>query len=268
MTAVKLAFSPCPNDTFVFGAMVHGLVNSEGLRFDYRMEDVETLNTMALSGRGEVVKVSYHAYLYLSEKYALLDSGSALGFGNGPLLISKKPCSPDDLQAMTVAIPCKYTTANLLLKLALPGVRMKRIMVFSRIEDAILEGEADAGVIIHENRFTFEKKGLVKIMDLGEYWEQQTGLPVPFGGIVAKKSLGYETIGKLNRVLHRSVEFAMQNPGSVMEFVRCNAREMDEEVMMKHIRLYVNQHTLDLGPEGKKAVHELIRRSGAVRDIP
>jgi 1,4-dihydroxy-6-naphthoate synthase len=145
---------------------------------------------------------------------------------------------------------------------------MKRIMVFSRIEDAILEGEADAGVIIHENRFTFEKKGLVKIMDLGEYWEQQTGLPVPLGGIVAKKSLGYETIGKLNRVLHRSVEFAMQNPGSVMEFVRCNAREMDEEVMMKHIRLYVNQHTLDLGPEGKKAVRELIRRSGAVRDLP
>jgi 1,4-dihydroxy-6-naphthoate synthase len=260
MPVINIGFSPCPNDTFIFDAMVHGKIDTEGLEFSYFMKDVETLNHLAMKGGVEMVKVSYHAWLYLMNNYALLDSGSALGSGNGPLLIAKKHYSAEELRGLTIAIPGEYTTAHLLLKLAMPEAGIKKIMIFSRIEDAILNHEADAGVIIHENRFTYEKKGLVKILDLGEYWEGLTHLPIPLGGIIAKKSLGFETIHKLDRIMRRSVEHAMKDPAGAMEFVRCNAQEMDEEVMMKHIRLYVNQFTIGLGNEGKKAIQILVEK--------
>ena len=258
MKHLTLAFSPCPNDTFIFDAMVHGKIDTEGLSFDFRMEDVETLNHLALEGKIDMIKVSYHAFLYLQEKYRLLDSGSALGRGNGPLLVSKKRYSVSDLTDLTVAIPGEYTTAHLLLKVMAPSVRNKKILVFHQIEDAILNGDVDAGVIIHENRFTYEKRGLQKIADLGEYWENTTGMPVPLGGIVARKDLGEEILSCLNRVMRRSVEFALGNPGKVMDFVRRNAQEMEEEVMKKHIALYVNDFTIDLGMEGKSAVEKLV----------
>lgn len=257
MPRISLAFSPCPNDTFVFYAMTHGKVDTEGLAFGYHMADVETLNHIALRGGAEMIKVSYHAWLYLGANYSLLDAGSALGFGNGPLLISKMEYTAEDVTGLTIAVPGEYTTAHLLLKLAFPKARKKRLMVFSEIEDSVLLGTADAGVIIHENRFTYAQKGLRKILDLGEFWEQKTGSPVPLGGIVAKKSLGYNTINKLNRIMKRSVLWAMEHPEETMDFVREHAQEMDEEVMRKHIGLYVTDFTIDLGKEGKAAIGKM-----------
>ena len=251
---IQLAFSPCPNDTFIFDALVHGKIDLEGLEFDFRMEDVETLNNMALKGQADMIKVSYHAYLYLQRSYALLQSGSALGRGNGPLLIARKNFSHEEIPFLTVAIPGEYTTAHLLFRLAYPEAALKRFMVFSQVEDAVLNNAVDLGVIIHENRFTYGDKGLTKILDLGEYWESLTRSPIPLGGIVAKKSLGYEIINKLNRIMHRSVEYAMLNGPDVMPFVRTNAQEMNEDLMMKHIGLYVNEFTLELGKEGTSAV--------------
>jgi 1,4-dihydroxy-6-naphthoate synthase len=261
MNKIKLAFSPCPNDTFIFEAMVHGKIDTEGIEFTSGLHDVETLNYMALKGQMDVCKVSYHAFLYLANNYVLLDSGSALGSGNGPLLISKHPYSLDEIEKRSVAIPGEYTTANLLLKFAAPGITNKIIRVFSEIEDSVLNGTSECGVIIHENRFTYEKKGLIRLMDLGEYWEQQTQLPIPLGGIVVRKSLGYEIINKMNRIMRRSVEYAMNYPEAAMEYVKQNAREMDEQVMKKHIGLYVNDYTLDLGSKGKKAIEVLFQRT-------
>jgi 1,4-dihydroxy-6-naphthoate synthase len=251
---INLAFSPCPNDTFIFAPMVKGLINTENLEFNYRMEDVEILNHLAIDKIPDMVKVSYHAFLYLQPVYRLLDSGSALGFGNGPLLISKKNYSIHDLEDKIVAIPGEYTTAHLLLKILAPGIRQKKIIVFNKIEDSILNGEVDAGVIIHENRFTYQNRGLVKICDLGEEYEKMYHAPIPLGGIIAQKKLGEEPLEKLNRVLHNSVAFSMKNPEKVMDFVRKNAQEMDDEVMLKHIRLYVNNFTLDLGQDGRQAL--------------
>jgi 1,4-dihydroxy-6-naphthoate synthase len=267
-TVIHLGFSPCPNDTFIFAAMVHGMIDTEGLDFDYRMEDVERLNHLAMDGTLDMVKVSYHAFLHLAPTYRLLDSGSALGFGNGPLLISKKKYSIGDLDDLTIAIPGEYTTAHLVLKLLAPRIHHKKILVFNEIEGAILKDEVDAGVIIHENRFTYERRGLQKIADLGEAYENLTHCPIPLGGIIAQKKLGAETLDKLNRVMHRSVAYAMGNPGSVMDFVRCNAQEMEDEVMLKHIHLYVNNYTLDLGPDGRKAIarlFELAHDSGMIQ---
>lgn len=257
MSVINLGFSPCPNDTFIFAAMMHGMIDTEGLEFDYRMEDVEKLNLLAMEGVMDMVKVSFHAFLHLSPVYRLLDSGSALGFGNGPLLISKKKYSIGDLDNLRVAIPGEYTTAHLLLKLLAPRVQRKKILVFNEIEDAIIKEEVDAGVIIHESRFTYERKGLQKIADLGEAYEDLTHCAIPLGGIIAQKKLGKETLDKLNRVMHRSVAYAMENPGAVMDFVRCNSEEMEDEVMLKHIHLYVNNFTLDLGSEGRKAIARL-----------
>ena len=262
---IKLAISPCPNDTFIFDPILHGRIDLEGLRFECAFHDVETLNSMALAGDADMIKVSFFTYLLVHRNFALLDSGSAMGFGNGPLLISRKEYTMDDLPSLRVALPGRYTTANMLFSIAAPGVGEKVYMVFSDIEQAILDGRADAGVIIHENRFTYEQKGLRKIMDLGARWEQMTGSPVPLGGILSRRGLGYNMINKLNRIMYRSVEFAMKNPEVPMPFVRLHAQEMDEEVMRMHIGLYVNENTLSMGTGGKVAIqklHDLARDKG------
>jgi 1,4-dihydroxy-6-naphthoate synthase len=256
---IKLAFSPCPNDTFIFDALVHGKIDTEGLGFDYRMEDVESLNRLAMAGKIDMVKISYHTWLYLAQKFILLNSGSALGFGNGPLLIAKKEMTPEEISGALIAIPGEFTTAHLLFRIAYPEANNKRFMVFSEIEDAILSGRADAGVIIHENRFTYQSKGLKKLTDLGQYWEQLTHCPIPLGGIVVRSTLQDETVAKLQRIMHRSVTWALEYPEEAMPFVRCNAREMDEEVMKKHIALYVNEFSVDLGTRGKQAVSMLMK---------
>lgn len=258
MTSIKLTlgFSPCPNDCFIFDAMIHHKIDTEGLAFDVLMEDVETLNKKAFEGNIDITKLSYHAYAYLTDKYVLLDSGSALGKGCGPLLVqSWKVGKLESLDFKTkIAIPGKLTTANFLFSLAYPQCTNKTEIVFSEIEDAILNGRFDAGVIIHENRFTYEQKGLKKITDLGEYWEQKTGLPIPLGGIVINRNLSDEIKNKVNRVLRKSVEYAFANPKSSLHFVKQHAQEMSEEVMYKHIDLYVNKYSIDLGVEGKKAI--------------
>ncbi|MDX2278740.1 MAG: 1,4-dihydroxy-6-naphthoate synthase [Saprospiraceae bacterium] len=263
-----IGFSPCPNDTFIFDAMLHGKVDTEGLEFEVFMEDVEALNRRAFAGELTITKLSYHAFAHLTQQYALLDAGSALGNNCGPLLIAKKPLTEAEVNAARIAIPGKMTTANFLLSMAFPAAKNKTEVLFSDVEDAVLENRADAGLIIHENRFTYQQKGLVKIMDLGEHWEQTTGLPIPLGGIVVHRSLSAEDQAKINRVMRRSVEYAFAHPAEVMPFVRAHAQAMEDAVMQAHIDLYVSQFTVDLGTRGRAAILEMFRIAEAQQIIP
>ncbi len=258
---LTLGFSPCPNDTFIFDAMIHGKIDTEGLSFDVLMADVEELNKKAMAGEIQITKLSYHAYAYLTDKYQLLNAGSALGNNCGPLLIAKRVYNDKEIPSLKVAIPGKYTTANFLLSLAYPNIENKKEMLFSDIEPAVLNDEVDAGLIIHENRFTYEQKGLKKIVDLGEYWENNTGLPIPLGGIVIKRDLDTSLKQKVDRVLRRSVEFALKKPEQTMSFVRQYAQEMDEKVMMQHVGLYVNDFTVNLGEKGRKAIEFMFEKA-------
>jgi 1,4-dihydroxy-6-naphthoate synthase len=256
---LSIGFSPCPNDCFIFDAMIHGKIDTEGIVFVPVMEDVETLNQKAFKGELDVTKLSFHAFAYLTKEYQLLNSGSALGNNCGPLLVAK---SELQVQPLTrIAIPGKYTTANFLLSLAFPEAKNKVEMLFSEIEDAVINGKADAGLIIHENRFTYEQKGLKKIIDLGEYWEQLSKTPIPLGGIVVKRNFDEELKEKIDRILKKSVEYAFANPESSKEFVKKHAQEMSEEVIYKHINLYVNKYSVDLGAEGKRAVKLLFDKA-------
>jgi len=276
---LSLGFSPCPNDTFIFDALIHHKVDTEGLRFDVYYEDVETLNQKAFNAELDITKLSYHAYAYAANDYVLLDAGSALGFGVGPLLISRDPGLADRLSAaghhaeppgdqLRVGIPGKYTTANFLLGLAFPKLVNKEEMVFSAIEQALIEGRIDLGLIIHENRFTYQQKGLYKVMDLGDYWERTTGSPIPLGGIVASRRLPDDVKHKINRVIRKSVEFAFANPQSGIDFIRSHAQEMSEAVMYKHIELYVNRFSVALGHEGRAAIQTLFNKAWALQVVP
>ena len=254
---LTLAYSPCPNDTFIFDAMVHHKVDTEGVEFEVQLHDIEALNLMAFDKNIDVTKLSYNAFLYLYKKYALLSSGSALGEKCGPLLIAKHEKIKSFNAQSLVAIPGKYTTANSLFSLAFPNNINTKEMLFSEIEDAVLVGEVDAGIIIHENRFTYLEKGLEKLMDLGEYWEEQTQLPIPLGGIVVSKSLDSSVQKKISRVLRRSVEFALEFPKESNDYVKQHAQEMDIDVMNSHIQLYVNDYSIELGNMGRKAIYYL-----------
>ena len=262
---LTLGFSPCPNDTFIFDALIHHKIDTEGLDFEVFFDDVETLNQKAMQGVLDITKLSYHAFAYVTDKYVLLDVGSALGFGVGPLLISNFEISISDLEkksmAYKIGIPGKYTTANFLLGLAFPEAKNKEVMVFSEIENALLGNKIDIGLIIHENRFTYQDKGLHKILDLGDYWEKQTGCAIPLGGIVVNRRLPLDVQLKVNRCIRRSVEFAFANPKSGLEFIREHSQEMSEEVMYKHIDLYVNKYSVDLGEEGRKAIQLLFDKA-------
>ncbi len=265
---LSLGFSPCPNDTFIFDAMIHSKIDTEELEFEVFLKDVEELNHMAFAGELDVTKLSYHAFAYLTDRYRLLNAGSALGNNCGPLLIAKVPKTQAEIINGTIAIPGKYTTANFLLGYAFPEAQRKVEMLFSDIENAVLNGEVDAGLIIHENRFTYQQKGLVKIADLGELWETNTGMPIPLGGIVVKKSLPEAIQQKVDRVLRRSVQFAFDHPRSSLDFVRAYAQEMDEAVMYQHIELYVNRYTLELGSQGRAAVQHLFDVAAKQQFIP
>lgn len=281
---LTLGFSPCPNDTFIFDALIHKKIDTEGLDFEVLFEDVETLNQKAFRGELDITKLSFHAFAYAADKYILLDSGSALGFGVGPLLIAgpkesavnspqfNKSTNPQihnpHISNLRIGIPGRYTTANFLLSLAFPEAQHKVEMLFSDIEDALLEGRIDLGLIIHENRFTYQQKGLVKVMDLGEYWEQQTRSAIPLGGIVIKRSLPNDVQHRVNRLIRKSVEFAFKNPASGIDFIRSHAQAMDENVMYEHIKLYVNKYSVDLGEEGRKAVNTLFDTAAEKKIIP
>jgi 1,4-dihydroxy-6-naphthoate synthase len=265
---LTLGFSPCPNDTFIFDAMVHGRIDTEGLEFDYFLADVEELNRKALASEVDITKMSYHAYAYAAQNYLILDSGSALGHRNGPLLISKRIINPSDLVDKRIAIPGKYTTANLLFSIAWPDAVNKIEYLFSDIEDALLKDEVDAGLIIHETRFTYYKRGLNKIADMGEYWEKLTGLPIPLGAIVINRNVPRDIAQKVNRILRRSLEYAYRDSFASYDFVSGNAKEMDSTVMNNHIKLFVNEYTLNLGNKGKEAINELFRIAGEKGVIP
>jgi 1,4-dihydroxy-6-naphthoate synthase len=254
---LTLGYSPCPNDTFIFDAMIHHRIDTEGLEFEVQLGDVEQLNQKAFANELNITKLSYHAYAYLISDYALLTSGSALGNNCGPLLIAKTAISKEALETKKIAIPGKYTTANFLLSLAFPNAQQKQETLFSNIEQQVINGQVDAGLIIHENRFTYQDKGLVKLIDLGEWWEQTTQLPIPLGGIVVQRGLPTDLQQKINRVLRRSIEFAFKNPEASLPYVRAHAQEMDLAVIQQHIGLYVNDFSVDLGTKGKAAIQYL-----------
>jgi 1,4-dihydroxy-6-naphthoate synthase len=267
---LSLGFSPCPNDCFMFDAIVNRRIDLEGLSFEVRMDDVEALNKAAFADLIDVTKLSYHAYAYCADRYVLLDAGSALGRNCGPLLISKRPITSEQVAAggLRIAIPGRYTTANFLLGLAFPAAGDRTELVFSEIEPALVAGRFDAGLIIHENRFTYAAKGLRKIIDLGEFWEQETGAPIPLGGIVIRRSLPADVLQRVNRVMRRSVEYAFAHRDASLPFVREHAQEMSEDVMYRHIDLYVNEYSVDLGAEGRRAVEVLFDRARASGIIP
>lgn len=265
---LTLGFSPCPNDTFIFDALVHKKIDTEGLDFEVTLADVEELNQRAFAGSLDITKLSYHALGFAVEQYALLDAGSALGNNCGPLLIARTPVPEAAIPSLRIAIPGKFTTANFLLGLAFPDATNKTPLLFSDIEAAVLQGDMDAGLIIHENRFTYEAKGLVKLIDLGAYWEEQTGMPIPLGGIVIRRDIDLDTQLKVNRVLRRSVDFALDHPKQTLDYVRCHAQEMDEQVMFQHIGLYVNAYSRDLGLRGRAAVQLLFDKARSLHLIP
>jgi 1,4-dihydroxy-6-naphthoate synthase len=231
------------------------------LSFDYLMTDVEELNRKAFSEELDVTKMSYFAFAFVSQQYQILNAGSALGYKCGPLLISKNKYDLLEIHKLSVAIPGKYTTANFLFSLAFPEATNKKEFLFSDIEDAILQGKSDAGAIIHENRFTYEQKGLLKIIDLGEFWEEQTKMPIPLGCIAVKRSMPQNVRNKIDRIIKRSMEFAFANPDSAHDFIKCHAKEMNDEVRKKHIQLYVNDYSLDLGIEGREAVSMMFEKA-------
>lgn len=272
---LTLGFSPCPNDCFIFDAMVHHKIDTEGLEFEVIMEDVEALNQRALKNELDITKLSFHAYLYAMQNYILLKSGSALGFNCGPILVGSSELVVQRMQEQLksdhnelrttnselIAIPGKNTTANFLLSLAYPNANNKVEMLFSDIEQAVLNGEVDAGLIIHESRFTYQDKGLKKIVDLGEFWENLIHAPIPLGGIVTRRSFDDALQQKINACIRKSVEYAFANTENVMPYVRAHAQEMSESVMKQHISLYVNEFSIDLGVKGKAAIELMFSKA-------
>lgn len=261
MTELTLGFSPCPNDTFIFHALVSGITSIPDTRLRVVLEDVETLNRLALAGEIDICKVSYGALPKLQSQYTLLRSGGALGRGCGPLLVAKRPLSREELRAATIAIPGEMTTANMLLRRFGPELAPGREIVYSEIMPAVAGGEVDAGLIIHESRFTYPQHGLVKVIDLGEWWEQETGAPIPLGGIVARTTLGPELIDETERAIRASVEHAFAHPEDSDEYVSAHAQEMDRAVMRQHIDLYVNDFSIDIGAEGERAIEAVLTDS-------
>jgi 1,4-dihydroxy-6-naphthoate synthase len=254
----------------MFDAIVNRRIDLEGLSFTEHLADVEALNRETFAGAADVTKLSYHAYAYCRDTYALLDAGSALGRNCGPLLISARPIAPEEVERgeLRIAIPGVYTTANFLLGLAFPTARNRTPILFSEIEGALLDGRFDAGLIIHENRFTYEAKGLHKIVDLGEFWESQTGTPIPLGAIAIRRSLPDDVKQRVNRIVRRSVEYAFAHRDASLPYVRAHAQEMSDEVMCKHIDLYVNQFSVELGEEGRRAVTTLFDKAASLNLVP
>lgn len=259
--SLSLGYSPCPNDTFIFYALTHGLVPLPDLIIRERLEDVETLNQLALGGLLDLTKVSYHALGHLRDRYVLLRSGGALGRGCGPLVIASAATDMQALRGRRIAIPGRLTTANLLLQLYGEGYEDLLIVPFDQIMEVLKRGEADAGVIIHESRFTYRVAGYAEVLDLGAWWEVESGLPIPLGGILARRDLGADIIAQADRAVRASLEYAHRHPDQPKAYIREHAQELDEAVISAHIGLYVNDFSLDLGEEGVAAVETLLQRA-------
>ena len=272
MKSVSLGYSPCPNDTFIFYAMIHGKIESENLEFKEVLLDVETLNRKALDTELDLTKISYHAFGHLREKYRMLRAGGALGKGCGPLVISKNEYTMEELRNKKIAVPGRLTTAYLLLQLYDSNFSIQpsnlAAMPFHEIIDAVAGDKVDAGLIIHESRFTYPSYGLREIIDLGQWWEKETGLPIPLGGIIAKRSLGRDINKKVNKILRQSVEYAFSNRDEPMGYIKERSQELSDDVINRHINLYVNDYSVDIGREGERAVIELLSRAEEAGIIP
>ena len=255
-----IGFSPCPNDTFIFDALINKKIDTEGFEFEAILEDVQTLNNWAIEKKLDISKISYGVLPLVLNKYKVLNSGGALGKGVGPLLISAREINDvtSTIENLDIVIPGVNTTAHMLFSYAFPQAKNKRFLVFNQIEEAVLSGKADAGVIIHESRFTYGDKGLTKLIDLGEYWEKETGAPIPLGGIIVKNEIDKAVQQKIDRLIRNSLEYSFQNYPQISSYISSHSQEMSEEVMRKHIDLYVNNFSIDLGKEGKEAVHTLL----------
>jgi 1,4-dihydroxy-6-naphthoate synthase len=261
---LKLGISPCPNDTYIFDAWVNGRLGPDAPAVDCRMEDVSTLNDLAFSSALDVAKVSFYAYGRLRDSYGLLHAGGALGRGCGPLIVSKNPgIDPEQLAPLRIAVPGRWTTANLLASLYAPAAQNKVYMSFDAIMPAVERGDVDAGVIIHEGRFTYQRYGLSLIEDLGSWWEQATGRPIPLGAIIAKKALGPDILARVESAIRASLQHARANPAAPRAFMKKHAAEMDEAVMDSHVALYVNEYSLDFGPAGMAAIEHLLEMAEA-----
>ena len=269
MNPLTLAYSPCPNDTFIFTPWAEGRIDGAPAVVE-RYEDIDTLNRIALAGEPDVVKVSFHAFGHLRDRYGLLRSGGALGRGCGPLVVARTPFDADGLNARTVAIPGRLTTAALLVRLFAPGLSDANIVVmpFHEIMPAVCSGQVDAGVIIHESRFTYQRQGLTRIVDLGEWWERETGHAIPLGGIAMRRDLGAGLIRRTERALTASVDYAHAHPADVWPTIRRHAQEMEDDVMRQHIALYVNDFTRDYGAEGEAAIRHLLETAERLAIVP
>jgi 1,4-dihydroxy-6-naphthoate synthase len=265
---LTIGYSPCPNDTFIFYALVHGKVRVPDIEFQEQLEDVETLNQMALDGMLDITKISYHAFGHLREQYALLRSGGALGRGCGPLIVAKPGTTLEDLRTNTIAIPGKLTTAYLLLRLFDPSLKNIVVMPFERIMAAINTNEVAAGLIIHESRFTYPLYKLEKLLDLGAWWEDYSGLPIPLGGILGKRTISQKTLLRVEAGIRESIQYAQTHKEEVLEYCKKHSQEMDEAVMCNHIDLYVNDFTLDLGEQGLASVRRLFAEAEANKVFP
>lgn len=256
---LTLGFSPCPNDTFIFDALINKKIDTEGFEFDAVLADVESLNTWALEGKLDITKLSFPAFFKSLSNYTMLNSGSALGKGVGPLLITDSPTilSEEEINQASIALPGSNTTANLLFSFAYPDAKDKKFMIFSAIENALINKEVDLGVIIHENRFTYQQKGLFKVKDLGEFWEEKMELPIPLGGIAINQSIKRSAALKINALIRKSLDYAFSNYPVITDYVKQHSQEMSEDVMRQHIDLYVNNYSLDLGEEGQAAIASL-----------
>ena len=261
MEKLHIGFSSCPNDTFIFDPLVHKRIDTKGIDFQVHIADVEELNRMALNAELDITKISYYGYTFIADNYVLLDAGSALGRNNGPLLVSKHKIYPDELADVRIAIPGEHTTANLLLSIAFPEAKQKKSYLFSDIEAVVLDEEMDAGLLIHENRFTYAQRGLQKIVDFGEYWEDTMKSPIPLGGIAIKRTLDESLKHSFNEILTKSVAYAFEHPKEAYPYIRKYAQEMDEDVMYKHIDLYVNDFTRNLGQQGREAIEILYKKA-------
>ena len=270
MKNISLGYSPCPNDTFIFHALIHSKIRTGELTFNEVLLDVETLNQKALKAELDVTKISYAAFGHLRNDYCLLRSGGALGRGCGPLIVSRQEYGMQDLRDKKVAIPGSLTTAYLLLQLYDNTFSSSAIipMPFHEIMGAVADNKVDAGVIIHESRFTYQSYGLSEIIDLGDWWEKETGLPIPLGGIIARRSLGDSLIPQIDVSIKQSILYAFDNRQSPVDYIKQHSQELSDDVINQHINLYVNDFSVDLGDEGEKAVKELLSRAEEAGIIP
>ena len=265
---LTVAYSPCPNDTFMFHGLAKGMFASPCRDTDIHLHDMETLNRLAMKGTYDVTKVSFHTYFLVQDEYELLNVGAAMGYDCGPVVVSAKDLQPSDLSSSRIAVPGELTTAHLLLQLWAPQARNRIFARYDEIMDLVSSGQVDVGVIIHEGRFTYHRSGFCLLVDLGQWWREQTDLPVPLGGIVARKNLGQETIREFEVLLRKAIENAIGNPEAACEYASQHAQEMDEAVLAEHIKTFVNDYSLDLGADGRSAVEKLRELAKAGGLIP